>query len=282
MEITGLPTPVFCGVDWAEDHHDIALVDAGGKQLAKVRIGDDAAGFSQLMALLAEHGDSEDAQIPVAIETSRGLLVACLRVTGRPVFAINPLAVARYRDRHSVARKKSDAVDAAALANILRTDMAAHRPLPPPAATARTPSPAAAPAWPGHLVRRAVQQVVPGQGVALQLARVDSRQERRGGRSRVRGDTDGDAGQAVELVFHQRRQEQQQLRRLTRALTELVPGDLGGDVAAVKYHGPGGVFGGNPHPVHLIIHAIQRTEGRGHPALPQCSRMHQTPELASE
>ncbi|MGW6868033.1 IS110 family transposase [Streptomyces sp. NPDC054901] len=130
MEITGLPTPVFCGVDWAEDHHDIALVDAGGKQLAKVRIGDDVAGFGQLMGLLAEHGDSEDAPIPVAIETSRGLLVACLRATGRPVFSINPLAVARYRDRHSVARKKSDAVDAAALANILRTDMAAHRPLP--------------------------------------------------------------------------------------------------------------------------------------------------------
>lgn len=130
MEIVGLPTPAFCGVDWAEGHHGIALVEAGGKQLAKVRISDDAAGFAQLTSLLTEHGDSEDAPIPVAIETSRGLLVACLRATGRPVFAINPLAVARYRDRHSVARKKSDAVDAAALANILRTDMAAHRPVP--------------------------------------------------------------------------------------------------------------------------------------------------------
>ncbi|AUA16961.1 Transposase [Streptomyces malaysiensis subsp. malaysiensis] len=45
------------------------------------------------------------------------------------VFAINLLAVARHRDRHSVARKKSDAVDAAVPANIPRTDMAAHRPL---------------------------------------------------------------------------------------------------------------------------------------------------------
>ncbi|MFC4463747.1 IS110 family transposase [Streptomyces xiangluensis] len=116
--------------DWAEDHHDIALVDASGRQLAKKRISDDAKGFAELIALLAEHGDSVDAPIPVAIETSRGLLVSSLRATGRPVYAINPLAVARYRDRHSVARKKSDAVDAAALANILRTDMAAHRPLP--------------------------------------------------------------------------------------------------------------------------------------------------------
>jgi transposase len=38
--------------------------------------------------------------------------------------------VARYRERYSVARKKSDAIDAAVLGNILRTDMAAHRPLP--------------------------------------------------------------------------------------------------------------------------------------------------------
>lgn len=130
MEMTALPAAVFCGVDWAEEHHDIAVVDASGQQLAQLRIADDATGFAQFTALLAEHGDTKDHPVPVAIETSRGLLVACLRASGRPVFAINPLAVARYRDRHSVARKKSDAVDAAALANILRTDMPVHRPLP--------------------------------------------------------------------------------------------------------------------------------------------------------
>ena len=121
---------VSCGVDWAEDHHDVALVDAEGAPLAKLRISDDAAGFAELMALLAEHGDSPEAPIPVAIETSRGLLVAALRSTGRDVYAINPLAVARYRDRHSVARKKSDAIDAAALADILRVDIRHHRPMP--------------------------------------------------------------------------------------------------------------------------------------------------------
>ncbi|MEU0819239.1 IS110 family transposase [Streptomyces mirabilis] len=138
MEITELPAPVFCGVDWAETHHDVALVDASGKQLAKQRIGDDAAGFGQLMDLLTEHGDRKESPIPVAIETSRGLLVAALRATGRPVYSINPLAVARYRDRHSVARKKSDAIDAAALANILRVDMAAHRHLPADSELAQT------------------------------------------------------------------------------------------------------------------------------------------------
>jgi transposase len=120
---------VFCGIDWAEDHHDVALIDADGKQLAKRRIGDDAAGFAVLLELLAEAGDDTEDPVPVAIETNRGLLVACLRASGRPVFAINPMAVSRYRDRHSVARKKSDAGDALVLANILRTDLAAHRPL---------------------------------------------------------------------------------------------------------------------------------------------------------
>lgn len=68
--------------------------------------------------------------MPVAIETARGLLVACVRATGRPVYAINPMAAARYRDRHAVARKKSDHLDAMVLANVLRTDAAAHRMLP--------------------------------------------------------------------------------------------------------------------------------------------------------
>jgi transposase len=98
--------------------------------VAKRHITDDAVGYKLLLELLAEHGDTEENPIPVAIETSRGLLVAVLRTGRRKVYAINPLAAARYRDRHSVSRKKSDPGDALVLANILRTDMHAHRPLP--------------------------------------------------------------------------------------------------------------------------------------------------------
>jgi transposase len=85
---------VFCGIDWAEDHHDVALVDQDGRLIAKRRISDDVSGYGLLLQLLADAGDAADAPIPVAIETSRGLLVACLRATGRQVFAINPMAVA--------------------------------------------------------------------------------------------------------------------------------------------------------------------------------------------
>ena len=72
----------------------------------------------------------EDDPIPIAIETSRGLLVAALRQGNRKVFAINPMAAARYRDRHGVSRKKFDPGDALVLTNILRTDMPMRRPLP--------------------------------------------------------------------------------------------------------------------------------------------------------
>lgn len=120
---------VFCGIDWSDDHHDVALVDQAGTTLAQLRIGH-VAGFAELLCLLADHGDQAGEQIPVAIETGRGLLVAALRSTGRSVFAINPLSVSRYRDRHSVAGRKSDPGDALVLAHLLRTDMAAHRALP--------------------------------------------------------------------------------------------------------------------------------------------------------
>jgi transposase len=121
---------VYCGIDWAEDHHDIALADRDGNLLARRRISDDAAGLAQLLALLAEYGDTPVDPVPVAIETPRGLLTACLRATGRPVYPINPMSVARYRDRHSVAGRKSDHGDSFVLANVLRTDLHAHRPLP--------------------------------------------------------------------------------------------------------------------------------------------------------
>jgi transposase len=128
MEVAGLNR--YCGIDWAEGHHDIAIIDNDGKLVAKRRIADNPTGFAELAGMLADVGDTADDPIPIAIETPRGLMVAALRASGRPVFAINPMAVARYRERHSVARAKSDHADAMTLANILRVDAHMHRQLP--------------------------------------------------------------------------------------------------------------------------------------------------------
>src|SRR3954447_16205508 len=128
MKGTWVPA-VSCGIDWAEAHHDVAIVDEQGAVICAERIGHDAAGLARLLELLALH-DPAPESLEVAIETSRGLLVAGLRAAGLTVFAIKPLAVSRYRDRYRSSRAKSDAFDAMVLANILRTDAQAHRPLP--------------------------------------------------------------------------------------------------------------------------------------------------------
>lgn len=121
---------LYCGIDWAEAHQDLAIVDQDGRVVARARVGNDAAGFAQLLSILAEAGDTREDPIPVAIEIDHGLWVAALRSTGRAIYPINPLAASRYRCRHQLSGAKSDATDAVLLANILRTDAAAHRPLP--------------------------------------------------------------------------------------------------------------------------------------------------------
>jgi transposase len=69
------------------------------------------------------------AEVAIGIETDRGPWVAALIAAGYTVFAINPLQVARYRQRHSVSGAKSDAADAHTLAERVRTDSHQLRPV---------------------------------------------------------------------------------------------------------------------------------------------------------
>ncbi|SDC56807.1 IS110 family transposase [Rhodococcus tukisamuensis] len=122
----------YCGIDWADDHHDIAVIDDTGTVLAKERVRNDADGFARQLEILADAGDSPEDPIPIAIaiETDRGLWVAALRATDRVVYAINPLSASRYRSQRTVSGAKSDAADAVMLANILRLDADSHRQIP--------------------------------------------------------------------------------------------------------------------------------------------------------
>jgi len=65
----------------------------------------------------------------VGIETDRGPWVVALIAAGYTVYGINPLQVARYRQRHSVSGAKSDAADAHTLADMVRTDSHQLRPV---------------------------------------------------------------------------------------------------------------------------------------------------------
>jgi transposase len=119
---------IFVGDDWAEAHHEVAIVDEQGRRLATRRLAEGLVGMAQLHALLAEHAD-EPGEVVIGIETDRGLWVGALAEAGYQVYAINPFAVSRYRDRHAVSGAKSDPGDALVLADLVRTDRHQHRPL---------------------------------------------------------------------------------------------------------------------------------------------------------
>ena len=124
---------LFVGDDWAEDHHDVELMDAAGRRLAKARLPEGVAGIARLHAMIgAQLGDDvEDAVGPVkiGIETDRGPWVQALLAAGYTVFAVNPLQAARYRERLAVSGAKSDAADAHMLADMVRTDSHQLRPI---------------------------------------------------------------------------------------------------------------------------------------------------------
>jgi transposase len=122
---------LFIGNDWAEAHHDIELVDEDGRRLARRRLPEGVDGLGMLHALVADHLADDDGadQVVIGIETDRGPWVQALIATGYTVYAINPLQVARYRERHATSGAKSDPGDAHVLAELVRLDRAHHRPV---------------------------------------------------------------------------------------------------------------------------------------------------------
>lgn len=68
-----------------------------------------------LQILLVGGDNTREGPVPVVVETTRGLLVAGLRASGRPVYAITPFSASRYRDRHSASGRKCDHGDAMVL-----------------------------------------------------------------------------------------------------------------------------------------------------------------------
>ena len=129
---------LFVGDDWAEDHHDVEIVDDTGRVRTRRRLPEGLEDVTRLHALVAEQMPEDwadldpgqaAARVKVGNETDRGPWVGALVAAGYEVFPINPLSVARYRERHSTSGAKSDAADAHLLAEIVRLDRAHHRPV---------------------------------------------------------------------------------------------------------------------------------------------------------
>jgi hypothetical protein len=85
----------------------------GGK-LARARMPEGLEGITRLHALIAAHlpaswTDLDPAEaagkVRIGIETDRDAWVQALIAAGYRVYAINPMSVARYRERHCTARQ---------------------------------------------------------------------------------------------------------------------------------------------------------------------------------
>jgi transposase len=123
---------LFVGDDWAEDHHDIEVMDGSGRRLAKARLPEGVVGMARLHTMIGNQlgeADDEDVEVVIGIETDRGPWVAALVAAGYTVLAVNPLQAARFRDRLGISGAKSDAGDAHMLADMVRTHAHELRPV---------------------------------------------------------------------------------------------------------------------------------------------------------
>ena len=108
----------FTGIDWAAETHAVCVMDAGGTIVAEFTIEHSADGIATLIRRLARYGEPGD--MPVAIERPNGRLVDLLLEAGHPVVPVSPNAIKTWREGEVLSGAKSDAGDAAVIAEYLR------------------------------------------------------------------------------------------------------------------------------------------------------------------
>ena len=80
---------IFVGHDWAEDHHDVVVVDEDGKRLHATRVAEGVEGLARFHALVRGLVEVA-ADVMIGTETDRGLFVGALVAAGYAVYAVNP------------------------------------------------------------------------------------------------------------------------------------------------------------------------------------------------
>jgi transposase len=110
----------FCGIDWANDHHDALSIDEQGHQLGSIRLAHSPEGLSQLDTYLERMaGPGGREQIACIVETTHGLLIGHLVDQGWPVSPVNPRTVEK---RRAPSGAQTDTLDAYLLAQTGRAD----------------------------------------------------------------------------------------------------------------------------------------------------------------
>jgi transposase len=120
----------YVGIDWADQHHDAAIIDEHGKHVGKKRVAHSAEGMEELVEFLKGIGDvaTHLDQMACIIETNKGLLITALLEAGLPVYPVNPKTLEKWRKPSGA---KTDAIDAFLLARKGRSDLDQLRRLEP-------------------------------------------------------------------------------------------------------------------------------------------------------
>jgi transposase len=116
----------FAALDWASDHHDVIVLDRHGAVQAEFRFAHTADGWAQFTTHMKPFTGC-----PITLETSSGPAVDQLLQRGWAVYPVAPAAAALYRQRKVPSGTKTDRHDTWSLADALRTDGHAWRPLRP-------------------------------------------------------------------------------------------------------------------------------------------------------
>jgi transposase len=113
----------YVGLDWASLVHAVCVLDAAGRVVDRFPVEHSADGIAAMTTRLTRLGEPDT--IPVGIERPNGRLVDLLLEAGHPVVPVSPNAIKTWRDGEVLSGAKSDAGDAAVIAEYLR--LRAHR-----------------------------------------------------------------------------------------------------------------------------------------------------------
>lgn len=110
----------YVGVDWADTHHDVLVLDEAGRRVGSRRFAHSQEGLNELKAFVLGIATSPE-QLACIVETNHGLLIAFLLEAGFPVYPVNPKLTNQLR---KTAGAKTDQIDAHLLAKMGRLDLA--------------------------------------------------------------------------------------------------------------------------------------------------------------
>ena len=118
MSVALPPAQLFAGLDWAAEVHAVCVMDQAGTIVDRFTITHTADGIATLIRRLGKLAEPGDVQ--VGIERPNGRLVDLLLEAGHPVVPVSPNAIKTWRDGEVLSGAKSDAGDAAVIAEYLR------------------------------------------------------------------------------------------------------------------------------------------------------------------